>query len=122
MDRMTRIAMRIIPRTISFDDDIAVINSFLRHHGLGNAQYEEKEDNLIVTFENGFRMIATALNKEYADEELSPTYECCRRNNATVSMHNGYALFDDDTNVDEFDNIDDALEYLFEDGRISRNE
>ena len=110
-------AMRIIPRTISFDDDIAVINSFLRHNGLGDAQYEEKEDNLIVTFKNGFSMIATAFNKEHVDEELIPAYEACSRPDAKVEMQDGYALFDNDQNVTEFNNVDDALEYLFGGGR-----
>ena len=108
------VSMTIIPRRISFDDDTAIISSFLRHQKLGQATEHVEQDNLIVTFENGYGLIATALNKEHADEELIPSYTARKLPGSTATVsQDGYAYFDNDDGVMEFDRLDDALDYLF---------
>lgn len=116
-------AMRRIPMTMSFEDDIAVINSYLKRNGLGKMENSQDGGTMVVKFENGYGLIAEDLNWNSPDEDVSPLYTARKSEGSeavrTVSKgEHGqadlvYYEFTSQDSVKEFDSIEDALDYLF---------
>lgn len=119
-------AMRLVPKMMSFEDDIAIINSYLRRNGLGNMEHEQDGGALIVRFGNGYGLIAEDANwciPQEMDEDVTPLYTARKAegSDAVRKVLKGrggdadcvFYEFTDNRNVEKFDSIEEALDYLF---------